>query len=953
MPDSLVQEVAILPPLQGLQEGLDPALPDGIYAPTFASDMANIRVAGGKWQTRRGQALFLAVPGSGDIRLLAAHYESDGTRIRLAARGDSNAAVLYDYVQGTDSSFNATSGGTGLGGSTYHKFQGVPLNDAFYFTDRAGPLRKYQETPASGNQVRSVALPTRPSAAPGVKARTYDFLEVWAGAAPFGWTEADDTAFALEDGTSTLESPLGGITALLDTKTSPKNQPISDNVSAESIPSNTIAMWVYNTDLPSKVLFQYGLVLATDFQASMDMPAKNQWLPLFINVGALARLNFKRFAVFENADAADIYLSRIALPGYLQGLYRWVYTHYDPTTGRESEPSDVSNSGTPLDLSAIGTTGQAATAAAFQKSAALTFTSDSGSDSSTTQIRIYRNGGVPALTVDGLGRSVWYRVGTVTDFSTTVSGAHSAGATALTVASGTGIANGDWLVIEKGTVSKEEYVRVTAGGGTTSLTISRGLEYAHSNGVAVQVAFVDNVPNDQVDVSGAIDLERDDPPTGCLFVQRSPDGRLWCFGPGLSVRVSNRATPERPTDYEVFPQNIDPLTRQNPNQGWDFQIHGDPTDESIIWGGFYRGKAHVITQRYIYRIHAASQLDWGPMAVEQVAECGCIAGDTVCEVQGWLYWVAPGPRVVRWNGVNAPQDLSHQRVNERLADAHPDSWGDWHAVSHPTREGPYYRLYFCDEDEAAEEFDPTARAGGLFGLQADSLSGSDNSDVTSWANAITGGPCAAFATAPTDNGAAAPKLRTSVLYTINGKQVVQVADTQGMEFDSPAVSPAVSNTSVTYYWCGRYTTPMGSSSHGILLYCYDNGGGFPPVTQLYVDSTLGGGGDSVGFEWNADGEGSPNDEDAAAATSGVQVLVWVCDKSVPEVRIYRNLTLIATVTWTTDGCNLQDRIELFNVAGGTECLIGETLDFWGFLGADSDADRIEMTEYLMARAGLS
>lgn len=701
--DSLVAELVIPPSVKGLLEGLDETLSDELYPLTAAPDLSNIRVVAGKWSTRKGQSLWKTLPGSGATRLLDNLYQMNGTRVRVAARGDANTAVFLDLVEGTDTEFQTTTGGTGLGTADQPRFQGVTLNDRFYFTDRAGPLRRYQPSPVSGNQVVSVVLPSKPAAAPGVKAKTWDILEAWtgnAGVAPFGWTVASSAAFDIEDGSATITSPLGGRTVLLNTKTNPKDQPISENVSSEAVPSQTIAFYVDALNLPTQIVFQYGQISATDFTEQITPPTANDWYPVFINLGNLGTINFKRWMVVKNAGASDTNVSKLVLPGRLQGAYRWVYTHYDPSTGRESEPSDISNGGTPLDLSMVGVSYQTGTAAAFQKSAALTFTSDSGTDASTTKIRVYRNGGVPSLTFDSRGRAVWLRVGEVFDQSTTLAGAHSAGATTVTVASATNLAVGDWLVIEKGVVSKEEYVRITVIVGTT-LTISNGLQYSHADLSPVQVAFVDNVANESVDVTASIDLERDDPPDAARFVLVSPDGRLVLVDyedHPTGIAWSNRATPERPTDYEVFPSGVDPLTRRSLIQGWQIELGGDTTDEEIAWGGYFRGELTILTKQRLYRIHASSQADWGPGAVDKTLEVGCIAGDTVREVQGSLYWVAPGPQVVKWDGYGAqPTVISHLRVNERLAAADVSSYIGWFAVAHPTEDGHYYRLYYGEE----------------------------------------------------------------------------------------------------------------------------------------------------------------------------------------------------------------------------------------------------------------
>lgn len=67
--------------------------------------------------------------------------------------------------------------------------------------------------------------------------------------------------------------------------------------------------------------------------------------------------------------------------------------------------------------------------------------------------------------------------------STTLTAAALKNATTLAVTSGTGIANGDDLRV--GTGETMELVRVTAGGGTASLTLAKPLKYDHANGEAV------------------------------------------------------------------------------------------------------------------------------------------------------------------------------------------------------------------------------------------------------------------------------------------------------------------------------------------------------------------------------------------------------------------------------------------------------------------------------------
>lgn len=698
--DDILQDLPVTMPLEGCWEGLDPALDNSLYPPTRWPDIENVRVARGLIETRLGMTLYKALPGSGDVRLLADFYTDTPARFRLAARGTGAAAAFYDLEEGVDSVFQTTTGGTGLGGTVEPYFQGVIQNNRFYFTDRFGVFRRYEPAPSSGNQVRQIQQPVAPAIAPIITPRTYRILDEWPGADPFGWTESAAADFEVQEDTAITPPPGDGKAIRLKINNSGAvGDTISKNVSAEVLNSNTIAFWLRVGSTRVAIQFQYGLGSPTDYTYPLKATKLHTWLPAFVQVGGLPTINFKRFKCVDTFDN-DVYkVSTLYLPGRLEGEYRWVYTHYDSTTGRESQPSPVSNTGSPLSFSLAGKDNEPTTASAFQRSAAITVTSDSGTDASTNKIRIYRNGGTPALTVDSRGKAVWFRVGQINDQPATpmtLTGSPGAGTTVIALSDVSTIAVGDFIVIDKGVVGSEEFVTVIAVGVTT-ITVREGLLYAHSPGQSAQIAFLDNVPNEQVDVTATVDLARNDPPSGTKFVGRSPDGRLWLFGnttKRTQVCVSNRSTPERPEDYEVFPDNIDPLTNKNPIQGWRFEIGGDSNDEEILWGGFYRDLATILTRRNLYVVNAASQLDWGPLAVNKVSSTGCIAGDTVQEVNGVLYWVADGPRIVRWNGQGAPEVISHQRVNVRLNNAPTNLWIQWFAEYHAKRDGPYYNLYF-------------------------------------------------------------------------------------------------------------------------------------------------------------------------------------------------------------------------------------------------------------------
>lgn len=708
MSDEFLVAVPIPPPVEGIFEGLDPALDDSLYPPTRAQDLRNIRVASGKWQTRAGSgaAYAFGMKGSGATRLFDTVYEADGSRFRILVRGDDTAGVMYDLEDGVDSAWQAVSGGTGLGTTTanipYH--DGEQVGTGYYYTDRLNALKKY----ATSGTLAAVTIPAAPSVMPGAKARTYATLEAWTGGGTMGWTESDSGNFDIADGSGDVSPPMGsGVGKITISGTGARGDTLTKDVANQELASHSIAFFYWTEASRQKHLsFGIGLEKADEFTEPIFHTVKQEWIPIYIPIGNLPVIQRKRIKCIRAFTSQTFYLSEMYLPGRLEGLYRWRYTHYNPTTGHESGLSPISNSGEPMDFSAVGVTrsdGQAATKA-FQKSCMLTFTSDSGTDAATTKIRIYRSGGVPELTVDpATGRSIWLRVGEVLDLSNQLNGGHLAADTTLDVDSGTGFAADQWIVIAKGT-STEEYQKIASVASNT-LTVTPGLLNNQSDNATVQVAFLDNVGNEAIDVVSDIQEERDTAPAGAHWVAKAPDGRIWLFrytNAPTGVSVSNRPTPLRPDDHECFADDVDPFTRADPSQGWTFGLGAEATGDEIIWGGFFRGLAHTFTRNKCFRINAHAQTDWGANAVQKVLDVGCIGGHTVCQIDGYLYWVAEGPRVVRWDGDGPVEVLSHQRVNERLNEAMQTAGTMnstfWFAVGWEGSQGKYLSLFYNYSD---------------------------------------------------------------------------------------------------------------------------------------------------------------------------------------------------------------------------------------------------------------
>lgn len=778
-----------LPPLAGLVDGLDPALPDAEYPPVAAPSLRNFRVGAGRWQTRAGMRWYttLPVPANYYSTLLLEFAYTGSTVYGMTVRPQSGVDSLLFYTRTEPTgAWSQVTGAAHTG--VVQQCQCVQYGTNVYLTDRSGRLIRW----VLGEVTYSNVLqPIAPGAAPSVRPWTYGVLDNWAdnNTAPYGWTESDNTNFNVTAIPASGSDFDLGNTREFTIGSDPRGDTISQNVSQESLNSHTIAFYVEQQSFHASLLqFQMGLSAANDFSYDIRVPKPDEAYPVFIPVGDLPYLNYKRFRVRKKPQGTrTIHVSSLMLPGRLDGQYRWIFTHYNPVTGAESAPSSISNNGVPLDLSVVGTNYRPETADAFRKSAMLDGASDAGSDSSTVYLRWYRNGGVPSLTKDRRGGDVWIRVGQTVDLATTLNGSATAAdrglvLTAIKVTySGTdySLAVGDWLVLERGTEAKREYVKVAEAATWTDLVIdagtntlvtsvlrpftqndvgrllyitggtgftvanrtitavssanvatlsasagtlgstggqanlkgintstlrvefTSGLLFSHSSGVAAQIAFLDNTANESVDPTLRIDRERDDPPQAIGWVATAPDGRLFAApytGQDMGVAVSNKPTPDRPNDQEVFPDGVDPLTRQSPTQGWRFAVQGTPGDR-IMWAGFFNGVYTLLSRQALYQVYAQSQQDWGPQSVVKLFDVGCLNGETVQQVNGVLYWVKPGPEVVRWSGGGQPEILSTNRVSEALAGAPITYQWRWFGRGRVVDNYQYYSLCLTPEGQ--------------------------------------------------------------------------------------------------------------------------------------------------------------------------------------------------------------------------------------------------------------
>jgi hypothetical protein len=705
-------------PVKGQADGLDPRLPG--YPAELCPLLRNMRVTKGLWATRKGSSLFQTLGGGSQGQWLFRYQNSDESTVYfLAARN----GVLY---QSTGGAFSGATGGTGFNTTNY--WTGVQLQDFVYFSDGAAQLKRW----SVANGVESLAQPVAPTAAPDVKRATFGILEKWEGSVgsePTNWNdfERDGTAGAGEfDGTvndptddnyddfPNVENDGGDVNTIRLVQASGcKNDYFAntDTTTARPVNSHTVAFFAEQSDKRGLIEFQMGITGHGDLISYLlDPPVKQVPFSVFIDVGNLTEVKFLRFRVVKNREKR-LSVGRLYLPGRLFGRYRWCQTHVRQDTKAESNPSPYTAF---ADFAQQGVSYKTTDRAAFQKCAQIKVQHDGLS--ATSLVRVYRNGGdAPALFKDSAGVDVWIPIATFVDLDTTLdhptSGTYAAGVTSMRLAAvqvGSGsnqatLQEGDWILLESGTAAKEEWLEVdSVNTSTREVTFKTPSLYSHAHGQDAQTGFVDNVSNETAAaILERLDPERDDPPSEITWLAASPDERLVAYGTDdpLEVAISNRRNLFRPYDHEVFPDDVDPYTRGSLLQGWRFNVGGKASGDAIVWGGFFQGVNTILTRKGLYRCFAYSQAEFTPTSVAKVLETGCLSGRTVKEVNGWLYWVGPGPTVYRWDGQSAPEQVSFQRVSAALRDAPTAYWGDWFAESHADQDGVYYALCITPNGE--------------------------------------------------------------------------------------------------------------------------------------------------------------------------------------------------------------------------------------------------------------
>lgn len=679
---------SIPPPSSGLYGGMDSDAPDELLPPSGAVDLENIRTGAGVWETRYGSTLYQDPPGSGVFQLLSSITDANSNRWLFCVQGGVAYELDLDHAGAGPYVWTAVtvSGSPSL--SATNRCTSAPVGYNLYVSDRVGPLRVYD--PAL-HTLAPVTQPAKPVAAPGVIARSYGILETWPGAATFGWSPSNAARFSMA-ASSNYQAPIPGTVIQIEIKdAAAPGDTISDNVASEGLYSRTIAFYVNGSVRTNLMTFSAGFSAPGEAVEPIAPPRIGEWYIWFLRLGLMDVGNFKQFRCVHSPTATRyLRVSPMILPGKLQGRYRYRISYYNPTTGAESTLSAASLT---ADCSAVGVNYVNDTQAALRKCVGLTWAT---SGVAGRKVRIYRSGGIPELTTDEQGREIWVYLGQVDDLQTTVANGSpaSAGASTVVVTSAAGLAVGNWICIDR--TGNADFRRIT-GIATNTLTLDEPLANAHSYPALVQLAFLDNQGNEDVSLTRQIHVERDDPPAGVRHLAISPGGRMLIFGWTASrggVAVSSRATPEHSRDYEVFPDGVDPLTRKDLQQGWRFDITGVAGTETVMWGGFFNRVATVLTRSGLYQFPAQSQVQWSPSTVtDPISRMGCIAGDATVVLNGYLYWVTDGPRVVRWDGRGAPEVVSQGRINRILEAAPVGYWGSWWANAHGKRDGSYYQLW--------------------------------------------------------------------------------------------------------------------------------------------------------------------------------------------------------------------------------------------------------------------
>lgn len=726
-------------PTRGLVDGINPARAD--YPLDASPSLNNIRVTGGEWAVRKGNALFSAIVDSGGDPLgddpthsLHCLYKGDGTRFYLAAR---NGGLVY-FRPGTDTFWRTAEDGDGWAGATNSglplaTYQGETFKNEFYFTTGEGRLLRFN---FADRKLYYVAMPDPPGAArvPQVGRRVQGVLEGW----------EDDTDLPPSWVLHGSQIDLIGVD---DSDTGPPRAPVGDgrraqvqwedsNADGDYTDRSDFDVDVSETNFVGLVAYQDtddgGTFFSLrggqgedddDIQSIEMLSFENgkRWEVFLLPTGELQRLTYLAFKCEQDAPSPGphfLYLSKIYLCGNLDGEYRWLWTYYDSTTGRESAPSAAM-----LKQKALDFTLDASRPNSLKKVALIGLKGQAYGEG-TDKIRPYRNGGT--LSLDSTGNARWTLLPDadggadgVTNFSTVLDGAASATDTTIDVEDTRGItANSDadatdnWIVLSLGSDAAREFVQVdsiTPGSGNAgTLNLRNALIHDHADGAAVDPAYWDNNPDEAIAGNLQLDTTRTNPPEDVQWAARIGE-RLWLFLES-EVWVSAKPTPDRPYDFEAF-NDSDPFTRLDPLAGWSFAIPTNAGGDKIAWGGTFQGIPTVLTRKSLFRINAFSQTDWASASVGGSAlvrssavtpilkTTGCLNGRTVAEADGVLIWVTEGPRVVMWDGQGPPRVISHQRISATLESLPSGGWENWHAHVWASPEGHRYSL-FCVEEGA-------------------------------------------------------------------------------------------------------------------------------------------------------------------------------------------------------------------------------------------------------------
>lgn len=555
-------EPAVFSEFAGICPDVDPAeLPAHL-----AADASNVDLYGATLRIRRGRAAYNSTAAHASKTLGLYDYYPTGGGLMipvLATKGDGK--VWADTNNDGDFADAGEAIATGLSTSaTWMEFFGY--KDRLYFGNGINGLYRWD---GSGSAA-AVAVLTAPGSAPVAQIVRY-VIEDFAGT----WTGVVTTNLAMAGGDATApanEPPEGPTSTRFTASAAPASAARSNYKKNWSAGTQDLSQhrWLQVSALAHyrgagfRVAIQNnGGVLDYSALAVNTVNQAKSWLEFLIPLDTVSPasrtaspgLGFEWNNRSPKHDGAQSIWVDNAIPisDLAPGAYTYQSTFYNSTTHSESGPSAKGTVSVTQGVS--GTVVQPV---------------GTGGGSGVDRVFIYRQhtGGFWRLPK---------KVGELPyTGALTLNGGINSSVTALVVSAGTNIANGSIIKIDS------ELMRVTAGGGTTNLTVQRGwgiaaTAAAHSNGASVYLCYFDARSDGDVDQAAAQGGGTD----GTRTVTDYTDGQ--------ELRASLIAPPVAQAyamgNHRLFAGNVlDPLEGGNPSRPWRVYVsrQGFPEEFSAV-----------------------------------------------------------------------------------------------------------------------------------------------------------------------------------------------------------------------------------------------------------------------------------------------------------------------------------------------------------------------------------